>query len=137
MHTELWHTCIDRPHAHRARQHRPHGASASTIVSDLEDLQLGTTLVGDTLEESGADAISRSVAVWICLDGNASIKPRRVVFQIYIHKVGIHGMRNIGRYHEAIRVHLGHNVGAKALFGECFAYALEGTWKKVAMGTLA
>ena len=124
MHTELRHTCIDRPNAHRTGQHRPHGASASAIVSNLEDLQLSSTLVGDTLEESGTDTISRSVAVRICLDGNASIKPRRVVLQIYIHEVRIHGMRDIGRYHEAIRVHLGHNVGAVGLFGECFAYAL-------------
>ena len=46
-------------------------------------------------------------------------------------------MGDIGRDHEAIRVHLGHEICPTSIFGEGFTDTLEGAWKKVAMGALS
>lgn len=76
------------------------------------------------------------MSIRIGLNGYASIEPRRVILQVYTHKVGIDRMGYIGRDHEAIRVHLGQAICSAALFGEGFTDALEGAWEKVAVGAL-
>ena len=88
------------------------------------------------MQECSADAIGSGVPVGVGLNSYAGIEPWRVIFQVNAHKIGIDGMRNIGRDHEAICVHLGEAIHATAVFGEGFTDALQGAWEKVAMGAL-
>jgi hypothetical protein len=60
-----------------------------------------------------------------------------MIFEICVHEVGVHGVRDICADEEAVRVHLGHHVCATALFGEGLADLFEGGGEEVGVSSLA
>ena len=68
VHTQLRNPGINCSATQARAGHRSDSTSTSTVVADLERLQSAATLVRNSLEEGGADAISRHVAVRIVLD---------------------------------------------------------------------
>lgn len=59
-------------------------------------MELGTTFVGDGLEEGGADAVGSHVTVGIGSNGDAGVQVWSVVCQVLVEIIGVDGVGNVG-----------------------------------------
>ncbi len=106
MHTQLRQPGINRPHARRSRQHRPHRPPTATIIANLKDLQRGATPVRDAPQQRRRHGVGRHVSVGVGRDGDADVQPGRVVFEVLAEEVRVDGVGDVGGDEEAVGVGL-------------------------------
>ena len=142
VHAQLRDTAVNRPDTRCSTQHGPHGATATAIVADLEDLQLGILFAGAdirvdaALEDSGADSVGGHVSVAIRGHGGADVKAWGVVLEVYVEEVGVYGVNDVAGDEEGVCVCAGDCVFDPGVC-EFLHNALNYAGEEVAAGSLS
>lgn len=141
MHTELWNTTVDGSDTCCSTQHWADRSSTAAVVANLEDLQLRVLLactnvgVNTTLEDGGADGISRHVCVGVGRNGRSNVQPWGVVLKVGVQKVGVDGVNDVARDQEGVCVGARKRV-LDLGFGELLHDTLKDNRQEIATGAL-
>lgn len=108
----------------------------------MEDLQLGVLFthanigVNTTLKDGSADSVGSHMGVGVRRNGRADIEPWRMVFEVGVEEVGVHGVDDIARDQEGVCIRAGKCV-LDLGFREFLHDALNDAREEVATRTLA
>jgi hypothetical protein len=143
MHTQLRDSAINRPYTSRRTQHGSNCASTPAVIANLKDLKFRVGLahtgvaVYTALQDGSGDSISCHMRIRVRRDCRTDVEARRVVFEVRVEEVGVHGVNYIARDEEGVCIRSAQSAARLSVDRKLFDDALHDAGEEVAVGTLS